>query len=75
MLVHRFLNFTLELCMESTSKPWNEDRVALLLGSFIFILAMLRFANLDLVGWAVKTGMWVHSPLLHTGRECLYSGQ
>lgn len=49
--------------MESTSKPWNEDRVALLLGSFIFILAMLRFANLDLVGWAVKTGMWVHSPL------------
>ena len=24
---------------------------------------MLRFANLDLVGWAVKTGMWVHSPL------------
>lgn len=48
--------------MESARKPWNEDRVALLLGSFLFILAMFRFADVDILGWAVKTGMWVTSP-------------
>lgn len=49
--------------MEIKGKPLNEDRVALLLGSFIFILAMTRFAGVDMLGWAVKTGMWVDSPL------------
>ena len=50
--------------MELKGKPLNEDRVALLLGSFIFILAMARFAGVDMLGWAVKTGMWVDSPLV-----------
>lgn len=49
--------------MESTRKPLNEDRVALLLGAVIFILAMLQFNNMDILGWAVKTGMWVGDPL------------
>lgn len=49
--------------MESTRKPLNEDRVALLLGAVIFILAMLKFGNMDILGWAVKTGMWVGDPL------------
>ena len=49
--------------MENARKPLNEDRVALLLGSVIFILAMLQFAGMDLLGWAVKIGMWVDNPL------------
>ena len=36
--------------MESTRKPLNEDRVALLLGAVIFILAMLKFGNMDILG-------------------------
>ena len=49
--------------MENARKPLNEDRVALLLGSIIFILALLKFGGVDILGWAVKTGMWVDNPL------------
>lgn len=49
--------------METVRKPLNEDRVALLLGSVIFILALLKFGGIDMLGWAVKTGMWVDNPL------------
>ena len=31
--------------METVRKPLNEDRVALLLGSVIFILALLKFSR------------------------------
>lgn len=44
--------------METVRKPLNEDRVALLLGSVIFILALLKFSGIDMLGWAVKIGMW-----------------
>ena len=49
--------------MEKVKTPLNEDRVALLLGSIIFILALFRFQGWDLLGWAVKTGMWVSDPM------------
>lgn len=49
--------------METVRKPLNEDRVALLLGSVIFILALLKFSGIDMLGWAVKIGMWVGDPL------------
>lgn len=42
---------------------FNEDKVALLIGSVIFLMALLQFANVNLLGWVVKTGMWVSSPL------------
>ena len=48
--------------METVRKPLNEDRVALLLGSVIFILALLKFSGIDMLGWAVKIGMWVGDP-------------
>ena len=43
--------------METVRKPLNEDRVALLLGSVIFILALLKFSGIDMLGWAGKIGM------------------
>ena len=49
--------------METVRKPLNEDRLALLLGSVIFILALLKFSGIDMLGWAVKIGMWVGDPL------------
>lgn len=41
----------------------NEDKVALVLGGLIFILALFKLGNIDLLGWVVKTGLWVGSPL------------
>lgn len=42
---------------------FNEDKVALLSGCFIFILALAQFAGVDLIGWVLKMGMWVKNPM------------
>ena len=47
----------------TTKATFNEDKVALLLGSIIFILALGKFVGLDVLGWALKMGMWVGDPL------------
>ena len=33
----------------------NEDKIALLTGCFIFLLAALNLAHLDVLGWVVST--------------------
>ena len=47
----------------ATKTYFNEDKVALLIGSIIFILAMCKIGGVDLLGWVLKTGMWVGDPL------------
>lgn len=47
----------------TTKSAFNEDKVTLLLGCIIFILGLGKFAGLDLLGWVVKIGMWVDSPV------------
>ena len=47
----------------ASTKAYNEDKVALIIGCFIFLLALGKFAGLDLLGWGLKMGMWVKSPL------------
>ena len=47
----------------ATKAAFNEDKVALVCGLFIFILALGKLLGLDLIGWVLKVGMWVHSPL------------
>lgn len=42
---------------------FNEDKVALLIGAVIFLMALFRIADIDLLGWVVKTGMWVGDPM------------
>ena len=38
----------------ASTKAYNEDKVALIIGCFIFLLALGKFAGLDLLGWASK---------------------
>jgi uncharacterized membrane protein YadS len=41
-------------------KRWlTEDKLALIMGLFLFSLAALNFAGVDALGWAVKTQTWV----------------
>ncbi|MEG2173696.1 MAG: putative sulfate exporter family transporter [Desulfovibrionaceae bacterium] len=47
----------------ATKTLFNEDKVALLLGGVIFLMALFRLGNIDLLGWVVSTGMWVGTPL------------
>jgi uncharacterized membrane protein YadS len=37
----------------------SEDWLALLIGLFVFVLALAGIANVDLLGWVVTTSMWV----------------
>ena len=47
----------------ASTKAFNEDKVALLIGCFVFLMALGKFAGLDLLGWGLKMGMWVNSPI------------
>ena len=47
----------------ASKTSFNEDKVALLIGGIIFLLALCKMGNVDLLGWVVKTGMWVGDPL------------
>ena len=49
--------------MSPNKGAFTEDKVALLIGSFIFLLALFKMVDVDLLGWVVKTGMWVDNPL------------
>ena len=49
--------------MAATKSGLNEDRVALLIGGLIFVLAFAKLIGSDGLGWVVKVGMWVNSPM------------
>jgi len=36
----------------------TEDKLALLIGLFLFLLGMLNFVGFDTLGWSVKTNIW-----------------
>ena len=46
----------------STKAAFNEDKVALVCGLFIFVLALGKLIGLDILGWTLKVGMWVSNP-------------
>ena len=37
----------------------TEDKVALMTGAFLFLLALLNIAGVDLLGWVVKANTWL----------------
>ena len=40
-------------------KRWlTEDKLALIIGLFLFLLSMLTFSGYDVLGWGVKTNVW-----------------
>ena len=42
-----------------TQTRWlNEDKLALIMGLFLFALGLLTFAHVDALGWSVKTNVW-----------------
>jgi len=38
----------------------NEDWLALVVGLFVFLLALLHFAGVDVLGWVVTTNVWTN---------------
>ncbi len=49
--------------MASPKAAFNEDKVALLIGCIVFVLALGKMVGLDIMGWVVGVGMWVDNPL------------
>lgn len=49
--------------MASPKAAFNEDKVALLIGCLVFVLALGKMVGLDIMGWVVGVGMWVDNPL------------
>ena len=49
--------------MASPKAAFNEDKVALLIGCLVFVLALGKMVGLDMMGWVVRVGMWVDNPL------------
>lgn len=47
--------------MEENKRGISEDWLALLLGLFIFILSLGVFKGVDILGWGVKTNVWIDS--------------
>ncbi|SHN49851.1 putative sulfate exporter family transporter [Desulfovibrio litoralis] len=43
---------------------FNEDRVALLVGSFLFVMALLQMFGIDTLGWVVKTNIWTSPEMI-----------
>ena len=53
----------------ASTKTYNEDKVALLIGCFIFLLALGKMVGLDLLGWGLKMGMCC-APATECGPNC-----
>ena len=52
----------------------NEDKIALLTGCFIFLLAALNLAHLDVLGWVVSTNMWTSLDQAFSATTGAYKG-
>ncbi len=46
--------------MNIMKKGMTEDKAALLIGSFIFLVALLNFAGINLFGWVVQAVTWLN---------------
>lgn len=50
----------------------NEDKIALLIGSFLFVVALFNLAGVDLLGWVVKTNTWLDPTKLFKATSSAY---
>jgi len=53
---------------------FTEDKVALLVGSLIFILSLFNVAGIDLLGWVVKSNIWTSFDKVFTASTGAYKG-
>lgn len=50
----------------------TEDKLALIMGLFLFSLGMLNFAGMDALGWSVKTSVWLSADKIFTAATGTY---
>lgn len=50
----------------------NEDKIALLIGSFLFIVALFNLTGINLLGWVVKTNTWLDPTKLFKATSSTY---
>jgi hypothetical protein len=56
-------------------KRWlTEDKLALIMGLFLFALGMLNFAGIDALGWSVKTSVWTSADKIFSAATGGYKG-
>ena len=56
-------------------KRWlTEDKLALIIGLFLFTLGMLNFAGMDVLGWSVKTSVWTSAGKIFSAATGGYKG-
>lgn len=56
-------------------KRWlTEDKLALIMGLFLFILGAMNFAGMDLLGWSVKTSVWTSVDKIFSPASGNYKG-
>ncbi|MDO9632580.1 MAG: putative sulfate exporter family transporter, partial [Humidesulfovibrio sp.] len=56
-------------------KRWlTEDKLALIIGLFLFSLGMLNFAGMDVLGWSVKTSVWTSGAKIFSAATGGYKG-
>ncbi len=58
----------------TTKAGFTEDKMALLLGTLIFVLGGLNVFGLDLLGWAVKTNTWLTFDKIFVASTKTYNG-
>lgn len=56
-------------------KRWlTEDKLALIMGLFLFLLGTLNFAGVDALGWSVKTNVWLSVDKIFSAATGTYKG-
>lgn len=53
---------------------FTEDKVALLIGSFIFLLSLCNVFGVDLLGWVVKCNVWTSVDKVLSSSTAAYKG-
>ncbi|MGC9028998.1 MAG: putative sulfate exporter family transporter [Desulfomonilaceae bacterium] len=46
--------------MEKNEVGWSEDWLAVVIGLFIFVLSLGVLGGVDILGWGIKTNVWVN---------------
>jgi hypothetical protein len=60
--------------MAEKRKWLTEDKLALIMGLFLFVLGMLNFAGLDILGWSAKTNVWTSAGNIFGAASGQYKG-
>lgn len=60
--------------MEQSKQGLSEDWLAVIIGLFVFLLSLGVFAGVDLLGWGIKTNVWVNAAKALEPMSKVYAG-